>query len=138
LRRGGGADEGEPLGADPRPHALAPARRCRPIHGLPEPAGPLSSTEAARRDRLGARLAPPRRRAPERARVPRPTQGRSPRLLAPLLLEARAAVAGRADGQCGPHRRELPRPGRGWPARRPDGPRLVGAPGPVPEPRPVP
>ena len=34
--------------------------------------------------------------------------------------------------------RELPRPCRGGRARRPDGARLVGPDGPVPEPRPVP
>ena len=47
------------------------------------------------------------------SRVRGPAQGRGPRLLAPLLLEARAAVARGADGQRPADRRELSRPCRG-------------------------
>ena len=67
-----------------------------------------------------------------------PAQGRGPRLLAPLLLEARAAIAGRTDHQRRADRGELPRPCRGRAPGRPHGAGLVGADGPVPEPRPVP
>ena len=133
------ADEGQSLGPDPRPDRLAAALRRRPVvvclnlPGLyPAAEGPRASSSPAW-TRPTSR--PPSQSCPEfAARLKAEVPDYSLR----YFWKRAPAVARGADRERPPDRRELPRPGRGRAARRPDRPGLVGADGPVPEPRPVP
>ena len=133
-----GTDEGQPLGAGPGADLLAPAFRGGAVGGQLERAGDLSAAERPRRGRLGNGRAAARCRAlggaGVRPEAPRGGAGLHP----PLLLETRAAVARRVVGERPVNLRAVSGTGRGGPPRRQGRARLVGADGPVPEPRPVP
>ena len=116
-------------------HQLA---QCRTSVRLSEPARALSSSETRRPDRFRHGRPTPRGRIAGQSRIRRTPQGRGASLLAPLFLEARAAIARGADHQRPTDHRELSGAGRRGPAGRSSRPRLVGPDGPVSEPRPVP
>ena len=139
LRRRRRPAQGQPRPAGPRPDLLAPALRLGPVGRQPEPAGDLSARWPSGGSSSRGWTPPtstPRSRAPPPSpsgsgpRSPATTSGplwkRPPRDLAEMAENARQTVdVFEAEAEAGR-------------AGRPDGPRLVGPPGPVPEPRPVP